>query len=82
MNEERPLAENDLIQVNEDGPPNWFRCVLVVDEVKSWGVQAFCTVPNARDQPSGDAYMRLSFGEFDRLGVKSKFVAVEMPESL
>jgi hypothetical protein len=83
MNEEKPLAANDLIQVNEDGPPHWFRCILVIDEVKSWGVQAFCTIPGSRDRgTSGDAYMRLSFGEFDRLGVKSKFVAVEIPESI
>jgi hypothetical protein len=82
MNEERPLAENDLIQVNEDGPPHWFRCILVVDEVRSWGVEAYCTMPHARGEPSGDAFIRLHFGEFDRLGVKSKFVAVETPESL
>jgi hypothetical protein len=63
--------------VNEDGPPNWFRCVLAVDEVKSWGVQAYCTIPRAQGEASGDAYMRLSWGEFDELGVKSKFVAVE-----
>lgn len=67
--------------MNEDGPSNWFRCVLVVDEVKSWGVQAYCVVPNARDRPSGDAYMRLKWSEFDELGAKSHFVAAEMPET-
>jgi hypothetical protein len=82
MNEERPLAENDLIQVNEDGPPDWFRCILVVDDVLSWGVQAYCSLPGIRGGHSNDVYIRLHFGEFDRLGVKSKFVAVAMPESL
>jgi hypothetical protein len=74
------IGSGDLIQVNEDGPPHWFRCILVVDEVKSWGVQAYCVVPNARGEASGDAYMRLSWNEFDTLGVKSKFVADELPE--
>lgn len=79
---ERSIAAGDLIQVNEDGPPHWFRCILVVDEVKSWGIQAFCTIPGPRDRgTSGDAYMRLKWSEFDELGVKSKFVAMEMPDT-
>ena len=75
MAEPRPVKENDLIQVNEDGPPNWFRCILVVDEVKSWGVEAFCTIPHASGAPSRDAHMRLHWEEFDALRVKSKFVS-------
>jgi hypothetical protein len=75
MAESKTVAENDLIQVNEDGPMNWFRCLLVVDEVKSWGVQAYAIIPQARDKPSADAFMRLTWNEFDTLGVKSKFVA-------
>lgn len=76
------VEENDLIQVNEDGPQHWFRCILVVDEVKTWGVQAYCVIPGPRDRGnSGDAYMRLKWGEFDRLGVKSHFVAATLPES-
>lgn len=75
MAESRQVGESDLIQVNEDGPQNWFRCILVVDEVKSWGVQAYAIIPQARDKCSADAFMRLSWSEFDTLGVKSKFVA-------
>lgn len=75
MAELKTVAEGDLIQVNEDGPPNWFRCILVADEVKSWGVQAYAIIPQARDQCSADAFMRLSWNEFETLGVKSKFVA-------
>ncbi len=70
----RKVSEGDLVQVNEDGPAHWFRCILVVDEVKSWGVQAYAIIPNRAGVPSGDAYMRLSWNEFDVLGVKSKFV--------
>jgi hypothetical protein len=75
MGEPKTVAENDLIQVNEDGPPNWFRCILVVDEVKSWGVQAYAIIPQARDKTSADAFMRLTWNEFDTLGIKSRFVA-------
>jgi hypothetical protein len=75
MSESKTVAENDLIQVNEDGPPNWFRCILVVDEVKSWGVQAYAIIPQARDKMSADAFLRVEWNEFDTLGAKSKFVA-------
>lgn len=71
----KAVAEGDLIQVNEAGPAHWFRVILVVDEVKSWGVQAYCTIPGARGQGVGDTYMRLEWKEFDRLGAKSLFIA-------
>jgi hypothetical protein len=75
MSEPKPVEENDLIQVNEEGPMNWFRCILVVDEVKSWGVQAYAIIPQARDKTSADAFMRLKWSEFDTLGAKTLFVA-------
>lgn len=75
MAESKQVAEHDLIQVNEDGPPNWFRCILVVDEVRNWGVQAYAIIPQASDKCSADAFMRLSWSEFETLGGKSKFVA-------
>jgi hypothetical protein len=71
----KTVAEYDLIQVNEDGPENWFRCILIVDEVKPWGVQAYAIIPQASDKASADAFMRLSWNEFDTLGAKSHFVA-------
>jgi hypothetical protein len=81
MSESKQVAVSDLIQVNEEGPMNWFRCILVVDEVKSWGVQAYAIIPQARDKTSADAFMRLSWNEFDTLGAKSHFVAWgQLPE--
>lgn len=65
-----------MIQVNEDGPAHWFRCILVVDEVKSWGVQAYTTIPGQRGALAGDAFMRLEWREFDVLGAKSNFICV------
>ena len=75
MAESKTVAANDLIQVNEDGPGNWFRCILVVDEVKGWGVQAYAIIPQARDKMSADAFMRLDWNEFDTLGAKTHFLA-------
>lgn len=73
----KTVSVGELIQINEDGPEHWFRCILVVDEIKTWGVQAYVTIPGARGTFAGDAFMRLEWKEFDCLGVKSKFVCHE-----
>jgi hypothetical protein len=70
----KTVAEGDLIQVNEDGPANWFRCILVVDTVRTSWVRAYAILPQARGKPSADAFMQLDWEEFDTLGVKSKFI--------
>ena len=70
----KKVSEGDLIQVNEDGPANWFRCILVIDEVKGWGVLASCTIPQAIGEPARDAFIRLRWHEFEALGAKSKFI--------
>lgn len=73
------IEPGDLIQVNENGPSHWFRVILVVEEVKTWGVQAYATIPAARAKPAGDAFMRLEWQEFDLVGAKSLFVVAKQP---
>lgn len=68
--EEREVEPGDVIQVN-DTVEHWFRCLMVVDEVKGWGVQAYCTIPGERGRAAGDAFMRLQWEEFDLIGAKS-----------
>ncbi len=53
--------KNDVIQINEKcGNNGWIGCLMIVDEVKSWGVQAYLHVPM-----QGDAYLRIKHGEYD-----------------
>lgn len=54
---------HDVIQVNEHGLEAWIGCLLLVDEIKSFGVVAFLKVPK-----SGNAYVRLPWEHFDRIG--------------
>ena len=58
----------DIIQIT-DSNDKWFPCLLIVSEVKSWGVQAYITVPY-----KGSAYYRIEFGKFELVGV-AKIVA-------
>ena len=55
------LKRGSIIQANENAG-DWCGTVLIVDEVKSWGVQAFVHVPM-----NGDAFIRLTPEQFEIL---------------
>ena len=58
------VSKGDVIQVNECvGNCNWTGCLMIVDEVKDWGVQAYLHIPM-----QGDAYLRLKHGEYEVIG--------------
>ena len=64
------VKKNDVIQINEKfKSTGWIGCLMIVDEVKSWGVQAYLHVPM-----QGDAYLRIKHGEYDVIG-KAAMVA-------
>lgn len=58
------VSKNDVIQVIEGvGNGSWTGCLMIVDEIKDWGVQAYFHVPM-----QGDAYLRLKHGEYEVIG--------------
>lgn len=61
------VCKGSLIQVNEK-IHDWFGCVMIVDEVKSWGVQAYLKIPCR-----GNAFLRLNWDEFVLLEDKAIF---------
>ena len=65
------LKRGSIIQANENAG-DWCGTVLIVDEVKRWGVQAFVHVPM-----NGDAFIRLTPEQFEIL---SNGEAVFMPK--
>lgn len=62
------LKRGDIIQANENAG-EWCGTILIVDEVKSWGVQAFVHVPM-----KGYAYIRLTPEQFENLHAESLFM--------
>ena len=55
---------NTVIQI---APPHkWAGCLAIVDEVKDWGVQAYIPMPVG--ETVRNAYVRLSWGEFEDVG--------------
>lgn len=58
------VSKNDVIQVVEGvGNGSWTGCLMIVDEVKDWGVLAYLHVPM-----QGDAYLRLKHGDYEIIG--------------
>ena len=71
MNE---LKIGSIIQANEHAGA-WCGTVLIVDEVKSWGVQAFVHIPM-----QGDAYIRLKPDQYEVLGGQAILMPKEAEE--
>ena len=65
------FEKGDIIQITDEDN-KWYPCLLIVDEVKSWGVQAYITIP--RVDGVGNAYGRVEYGKFEKVG-KASLVA-------
>lgn len=63
------IEKDDIVQI-VDQDHAWFPALLIVDEVKSWGVQAFVIIPNSNDgsEPISQAYNRLPFNKIEKVG--------------
>lgn len=63
------MKKGDIVQIIDEKHP-WFPCLLIVDEVKSWGVQAACLIPNSNKQHDvGRAINRLKTEQVEVVGV-------------
>lgn len=60
------LCVGDVVQVDPEHDPIFGSCLLIVTELKAWGVMGTVRVP----QPGGaaDAWYRIPFGKFARVG--------------
>jgi len=72
---EHDIEKGDIVQITDQAHA-WFPCLLIVDEVKSWGVQAGCLCPQSNDahQMPATAYNQLKWEQIERVG-KAAFVA-------
>jgi hypothetical protein len=59
----KDVQVNDIIQLIEKAQEGWVACLMIVSEVRSWGVLAYTKVPCG-----GDAYLRVPFDQFEIVG--------------
>lgn len=61
------MEKGDIVQITSE-THHWFPCLIVVDEVKAWGIQGYALVPQDRGIPAAQAFIRLNSGEFEKVG--------------
>jgi hypothetical protein len=78
---DNPPRIGEIVQANQKAA-HWFRCLIVVDEVKTWGIQGFTTIPSANSDPPGDAFIRLQWDEIEPTGGATRFITEEMRDAI
>ena len=61
------LGQHDIVQIT-DQEHHWFPCLLVVDELKGWGVMAYTQIVTNDAEPNGQAYIRVKSEQIERVG--------------
>lgn len=77
MTNETPIMPGEIVQLNPETTGNKaFRgCLMVVSEVRQWGVQGYVQSLGAtRDEMGGQAYYRADTGTFERTGGKAPWI--------
>ncbi len=61
---------SDIVQLDPEktGNPAFSGCLMIVTEVKGWGVQGYVQALGDRSKPGGQAYYRAENGTFARCG--------------
>lgn len=57
----------DVVQITDESH-HWFGALIIVSEIKSFGVQGFAPIPHNDGSGTGQAYIRLETGKFERVG--------------
>jgi hypothetical protein len=60
------VKSGDIVQITND-KHSWYPCLIIVSEVKSWGIQGYITIP-ANNNACGNAYIRLESKDFEIVG--------------
>lgn len=59
----RDIEINDIVQITENGQEGWTACLMIVSEVRSWGILGYTKIPCG-----GDAYLRVPFNQCELVG--------------
>ncbi len=58
---------NDVVQIDPEVDGMFGGCLMIVTEVKLWGVQGYVQIPG-QGEAGGQAYYRCKFGDFEFIG--------------
>jgi hypothetical protein len=60
----------DIVQIT-DTALHWYPCLVVVSELKAFGVQGFVFIPHNDGAATGKAYIRLERGSYEPVGART-----------
>lgn len=62
------FKENDIVQIIDATHP-WYPALMIVEEVKVWGVQAYCLIPQSNSEHNlACMYNRLTNNQIMKVG--------------
>jgi len=61
------VNERDVVQIT-DPTHHWYPALIIVSEVKSWGIQGYTIIPTNDAESNGQAYIRLKQGVYEYVG--------------
>lgn len=63
------MNPGDIIQITNETHP-WYPSLLIVSEVKAWGVVAYALIPTSNDnsKPVGLAFNRINSNDYEKVG--------------
>lgn len=67
------MQKGTIVQITNPDH-HWYPCLVIVSEVKSWGIQGYISIPSDNRGNVGNAYIRLSTEQFEVVG-EAKLVA-------
>ena len=66
MKQDETLEVGDIVQIDPEHDPRFGGCLMVVTELKSWGVQGHVAIPH--EGGPQQAYYRCPFENMERVG--------------
>ena len=61
------IEKGTIVQITNK-EHNWFPCLIIVDEVKTWGIQGYLVVPTNDSKPNSTAHTRIETADFELVG--------------
>ena len=73
----QPVAPGDIVQIAPECKTNplFGGCMLVISEVRAWGVQGYVQALGAgSESPGGQAYIRLTWEKIEHTGGRAVWI--------
>ena len=63
------IEEGDVVQIDPESDGKFAACLMIVTEIKNWGLKGYVNVPGAIVGGSGQAHYRVSHDNYVKVGV-------------